>query len=54
LRDPISEKSHHKKELVEWLKVKALSSTPVLGEKKKASFNSDVNGCGCFTFLFSL
>jgi hypothetical protein len=25
---PLSQKTHHKKELVEWLKVKALSSNP--------------------------
>jgi hypothetical protein len=28
-RDPISKKIHHKKGLVEWLKVKVLSSNPM-------------------------
>jgi hypothetical protein len=34
LRDPIL-KNHHKKGLVEWLKVKALSSNPSTEKKKK-------------------
>jgi hypothetical protein len=35
LGDPISKKIHHKKALVEWLKVKALSSSPCTAKKKK-------------------
>jgi hypothetical protein len=35
LRDTISEKNHHKKGLVEWLKVQALSSNPSTEKKKK-------------------
>jgi hypothetical protein len=32
----VHEKTYHKKGLVEWLKVKALSSNPSTTEKKKA------------------
>jgi hypothetical protein len=32
---PYLEKTHHKKGLVEWLKVKALSSNPSTAKKKK-------------------
>jgi hypothetical protein len=35
LQDPILKKIHHKKGLVEWLKVMALSSNPSTGKKKK-------------------
>jgi hypothetical protein len=38
LRDPISEKPHHKKGLAEWLEVKALSSSPSTGKRKKKLF----------------
>jgi hypothetical protein len=31
--ETLFQKTHHKKVLVEWLKVKALSSNPVLEEK---------------------
>jgi hypothetical protein len=34
LRDPISKKTHHKKGLVEWLKVYTLSSNPSTEKKK--------------------
>jgi hypothetical protein len=33
--DTILKKTHHKKVLVEWLKVKALSSNPTTEKKKK-------------------
>jgi hypothetical protein len=36
-QDPISKKTHHKKGLVEWLKVLALSSNPSTAKKKKKS-----------------
>jgi hypothetical protein len=36
-RDPIS-KNHHKKGLVEWLKVKAMSSTPSTTKTKIKRF----------------
>jgi hypothetical protein len=35
LRDPIWKKPMTKKGLVEWLKVKALSSNPSIGKRKK-------------------
>jgi hypothetical protein len=38
---PILEKTHHKKGLVEWLKVKALSSSTSTAKKKKK--------CPCLT-----
>jgi hypothetical protein len=37
-RDPIS-KTHHKKGLVEWLKVKALSSSPCTEKEKKKTIS---------------
>jgi hypothetical protein len=40
LRDPIFEKTHHKKELVEWLKVKVMSLNPSTTKKKKNAFPS--------------
>jgi hypothetical protein len=33
-QDPILKKTHHKKGLAEWLKVKALSSSPSTAKKK--------------------
>jgi hypothetical protein len=36
-RDPILKKTHHKKGLVEWLKVLALSSSPSTVKKKNSS-----------------
>jgi hypothetical protein len=41
LLDPILEKTIPKIGLVEWLKVKALSSTPVLQKKKKEKYSLD-------------
>jgi hypothetical protein len=35
--ETLSRKTHHKKGLVEWLKVKALSSSPSTEEKKKTA-----------------
>jgi hypothetical protein len=37
------EKTHHKEGLVEWLKVKALSSNPNTGRKKKTPLKSPNN-----------
>jgi hypothetical protein len=43
LRDPILKKTLHKKiGLVEWLKVKALSSHPSTAKKKKYSRDRDI------------
>jgi hypothetical protein len=35
----LSENTHHKKGLVEWLKVKALSSSPSAAKKKKKKWS---------------
>jgi hypothetical protein len=40
LQDPISKKTHHKKGLVEWLKVQALSSKSQYFKKKKKCYFS--------------
>jgi hypothetical protein len=37
---PYLKKLHHKKRLVEWLKVKALSSNPNTGEKKSRGWGA--------------
>jgi hypothetical protein len=34
-QDPILKKAHHKKGLVEWLKMQALSSSPSTGKKNQ-------------------
>jgi hypothetical protein len=38
---PYLEKTHYKKGLVEWLKVKALSSSPRTTKKKKKGLNGE-------------
>jgi hypothetical protein len=40
---PYLENIHHKKGLVEWLKVQALSSSPNTGKKKKELLNEVTN-----------
>jgi hypothetical protein len=39
---PYLEKIHHKKGLAEWLKVKALSSSPSTTKKKKGTVKHEV------------
>jgi hypothetical protein len=40
---PYLENTHHKKRLVEWLKVKVLSSNPSTTKKKKGRRNKDLS-----------
>jgi hypothetical protein len=40
-QDPILKKTHHKKGLAEWLKVKALSSSPGTTKKKKSEVDHE-------------
>jgi hypothetical protein len=39
---PNLEKTHHKKELVEWLKVQTLSSNPSTAKKKKKKARANI------------
>jgi hypothetical protein len=41
---PYLEKTHHKKSLVEWLKVQALSSNPSTAKKKKRKKEKEREG----------
>jgi hypothetical protein len=43
--DPISKNTHHKKGLVEWLKVKALSANLSTAKKKKKTNFHQTDGC---------
>jgi hypothetical protein len=44
----LSQKNHHKKGLVEWLKVKALSSSPSTKKKKKKPHRKSSHYTGFF------
>jgi hypothetical protein len=44
---PYLQKTHHKKGLVEWLKVKALSSSPSIAKKEKKNTYIYIAGHKC-------